>query len=255
MPSVSDFLTPASLQSYHRERQRDEEQQACVFLRRAFAARTALLNDEELLHVVRFGLAHAEQRGIRNMRDRQRYLIPVMIWGSFFELDPQYRAALSRCWWIDSKDRRTNSTHVSAVIAEIDQLNAEIVEDSSDMRRPVKVLAELYRDHTGQMATRALFVDAMEKCWPRRFKLLQQRGIDSYLTATDDVLRRYELRSVDAVAYMCLAMFFGFRFADDPRFPWARTALRPDGRTDEERRLALGKAVLAYWRATRPEEA
>lgn len=251
MPSISDFLSSAGVQTYQREKRQDEERQACAFLRRAFAEETASLTDADVLQVARTGLANAGRRGITNLRDRQRYLIPVMTWGSHFEADPQYRQALARCWWIDCAGRPTGSTHVSAVIAQIDRLHGEVASDMADMGRPVAVLGALYREHSGDVATRGLAMQTMERCWPARFASMGAACVESYLDATADAVRRYDLQSAGAVAYVCLAMQLGFRFADDPRFPWAGPALSPDGRTADQRQLAFGQAVLAYWRKTR----
>lgn len=253
MLSLSEFLTPDGLARYDGERRLEEERQAMAFLRRSFAPATALLSDDELRDVARFGIAHAQQRGVTSLRDRQRYLIPVMFWGSYFELDPQYRDALARCWWIDRNGRRTGSTHLSAVIAEIDRIERATVPDHADMRRPVQAMARLYRDHEGELATSSLMLSHMESCWPARFALMGGVHGD-YLDALAPVLRRYGLKSADAVAYACIAMQLGFRFADDPRFPWARAALAPDDRTPEERRLAFGQAVLRYWQSLLPQE-
>ncbi len=251
MPIVSDFLSPTGVLTFQREKLQDEEQQACAFLRRAFTEETALLTDDDVLQVARTGLANAGRRGITNLRDRQRYLIPVMAWGSHFESDPQYRHALTRCWWIDSAGQPTASTHVSAVIAQIDRLHHETAPDMADMCRPVTILGALYRDRSGDVATRGLVMQTMERCWPARFTAMGADCVERYMDATVDVARRYDLRSAGAVAYVCLAMQLGFRFVDDPRFPWAGAALAPDGRAADQRQLAFGQAVLAYWRGTR----
>lgn len=250
MASVHQFITPAGADAYRLEKKLDEQRKAVAFLQGPFARETAGLDAAALAEIARLGLSHAGQRGITALRDRQRYLIPAMFWGSFFEQDPQYHRALSRCWWFDAQGLPTGSTHISAVIAEIDRMQARIAPDLSDPRRPVETLALLYRRHSGETVTRAILIDTMAKCWPARFALMEGPVLDAYLVAAEEPVRRFQLRSVDAVAYVCLSMHLGVRFVDDPRFPWARRALEPDGRPDEERRLAFGQAVLAYWRAT-----
>lgn len=251
---LSDFLTQAGRDRVLAEKQEKERLTICAFLRENFAPATALLNDKQLEDVVKLALVHADQRGITNMRDRQRYLIPVMFWGSYFELDPQYRAGLAYTWWFDDQGRRTTSTYMSGVIAEIDRMEAAIARDLADANRVVAVLARLYRDHDGDAITQKLTLETMQKCWPARFALMTDKVRRDYIAAIEPSLQRYELHSVDAISYICLAMHLGFRFVDDPRFPWAAEALVLDGRPLEERRLALGQALMTYWHSLKTTE-
>lgn len=251
---LSDFITTAGRDRVLLEKQERERLTIRDFLRDNFAPATALLDDDQLDAVVKLALSHADQRGITNLRDRQRYLIPVMFWGSYFELDPQYRAALSYTWWFDDKGQRTDTTYMSGVIDEIDRMDAAIADDLADANRVVSALARLYHDHDGDPITRELALETMQKCWPARFALMSDQVRHDYLTAIEPSLQRYALYSVDAITYICLAMHLGFRFADDPRYPWVAEALVTDGRPLEVRRLALGQALMTYWHSLKTTE-
>ncbi len=60
---------------------------------------------------------------------------------------------------------------------------------------------------------------------------------------------------VDQVAIGAMSLPLEIVFWRDPRFPAIRRALKPDGRSIEERRLAFGRAVQAVCAAMASSEA
>jgi Domain of unknown function (DUF4123) len=248
---LEHVLGPANRQALLDERVALYEKAAQADLQRQFPAQLSLLQKQDVQAVIRFAFAHARQRGITSHRDMYRYLMVVMQWGSYFELDPQYRAALQNTWWFDRNLKRTNSTYTAGVLAEVARVQAACLSDLNDVRHIPVYFQRLYQKDSGRPPVLGELLIALQHCWPAKVGSLEAEHLHAFARHAMAIAADHALQGADAIVYGCLAMYFGVRFADDPRFPWAKDALAKDARSDTERRIALGKGVLKYWDALR----
>ena len=89
---------------------------------------------------------------------------------------------------------------------------------------------------------------ASRACWPNKFDRLSQ---DSLRWFIDEAAKRAQdihcLKGPDLLCAMCLGLFFGVGFLDDPLYPWAQSAMKIENAGD--RRHALGQGVLSYFQS------
>lgn len=244
---LDDFVTPETLEHYFEERRLNYQERAVSFLREQFGPAARLLDDEQVGEVVKLAYSHARDRGIKTERDHLKYLIPVMFWGSYFESDPLYRQYMVKAWWIDTEGKETASTYVGAITEQVDVWLKDVAEDISQPKRIMKAFSELYSSEPPKKMSSAFLSYHMENIWPERYKKMSANMRLQFMNKAYGTAHQNNFTGVDGVGYACLAMYFGHQLWDDPRYPWAAKALADNGRSAEERRLALGNSVFEYW--------
>lgn len=244
---LGDILGDRGRQALRDERMAQYERDAALFLRTEFAPATRLLSDQDLARVVQLAYRNALARGIAGTRNHLKYLVPVMFWGSRFEADPQYVTELQHARWLDSHGQPTGVEHLDSVITRIAGREHILRSDGLSGARIIEGFQRLYRGPEPATTSYDLITAAMRAIWPQRDFLMTPPQRDAFINLNLAHAGRLQLFGRDAVAYICLAMYLGSGFHEDPRFPWVADALTTEGLSPEARRIALGDAVLTYW--------
>ena len=242
-----DFINDKTLTPFIAQRIHQYENKAIDFLRAEFKPATRGLSDDELHKVAQLAYFHAKKRGINGEQDHLKYLIPVMFWGSYFEIDPQYQAQLIRAGWLDEQGKPLQNTTMAPVLHEINRWADAVKTDNEHPQRIVQVFQRLYQTNPDKV-TFEFVVRWLKQAWPTRFTFMSKQQAETFTHRAYEIAHGLNFVEVDGTAYTCLAQYFGYRFVQDPLYPWAAKALADDGRQAEERRLALGEAVLEHWK-------
>lgn len=245
--TVSDLLAPSGRQALQDERTRLYERGAISYLRSEFAPATRLLVDDELLKVIRLAYHNAQARGVIGDRNHLKYLVPVMFWGSRFEVDPQFFYFLYRARWLNSQGASTGVDNVDDVIAQVNSRESGVLRDTADGGRIIDGFRRIYLAEERAAPNPEFVQRAMYRIWPGRYRLMVPLQRDAFIALNMRHAAALQFFGRDAAAYVCLAMYLGSGFHDDPRFPWVTRSLDDPDMPPEHRRVAFGEAVLAYW--------
>ena len=237
------LLTPAARRVLAGERLARYEREAVAFLRARFAPAMALVDDAAARLVVRTAYGHARLRGVTTTRGHLSYLVPVMFWGSHFETDPLHAAALRRAGWTGADGAPRPGAAFAPLTAEVDAWTVAVASDTASPQRIARGVAEL----AAGPFDAAAFPQRLATLWPARNRAVSPADGGAFVAAAADVAQRAGLSAPDVALYGALAPYFGYRFGEDPRFPWAQRALATSDA--DARRLALGQGVAAYWTA------
>lgn len=243
---VEDLITQKTLNSYIEERRTTYNEKAARFLRQEFAPATRRLNDADIIKVVRLSYDNARRRGITSERDLLKYLIPTMYWGSWFECDPQYADILIRIGWKNSDGTQRFSRNMDPIIEEIDIWQAATVSDSLEPRRAISAALSAHKEpFINPNIPNAIAL--MKNAWPARTCLLSSSRQDLFAASCLEYGYKHGLRNADLLCHVILAQYFGWRFPEDPRYPWAISAFFTKTQDPAHQRLALEDGILNYW--------
>ncbi|WP_223668957.1 hypothetical protein [Kangiella shandongensis] len=243
--TFENFITDKTLKPFVDERISEYETKASEFLRKEFAPSVSLLDEGELLQVIRLAYKHASKRGIKTEVEHLKYLIPVMFWGSYFEMDPQYSYWLYKAGWLDKNGYAIKVKRVKPLLEQLDQWFKQTESDLKEPRRLTWAFAKLYRQSADHVDL-DFILSYMELLWPARFECMNGVRQEYYAKQSREIAAELRFTGLDGVTYVCLSLYFGFRFADDPRYPWARAIF--EGEQDiSEKRVLLGQGALDYW--------
>lgn len=246
MLKYDDFLTPQTVASIIKSRISRYEKIALDFLRQEFSPAISLLSEEQTLEVIRLAYKNAYKKGVRAEREHLKYLIPVMYWGSYFEEDPQYFCLLQKAGWLNNKGEALHAPYVAPVLEQVDYwFNATKL----DLEQPNRLMwgfAQIYKSAPERISLQFV-LRYMELLWPERSLYMLPEQKKTFAEITYEIAREKSFGGVDGVVYSCLALYFGFRFSEDPRYPWARDVFSNDGLSREQLRASLGEKSLDYW--------
>ncbi|ATG48535.1 hypothetical protein CEW89_13755 [Celeribacter ethanolicus] len=226
-----------AISNYRKDRY---EMRAMTFFRKQFSRLADTLSDEQLRGVIRLAYQNAKKRGISSERDHFKYLIIVAFWGSYFEDDPQYQPALNKVLWTNTEYKQ------------FDRL-FELIDQSDEGRRkdlehPMRTLLGFERLYSRPISeiTHEAVEERLRAIWPNGMQGLSSKDARAFIDCSGRIGQRLGLNGSDIVAYICLALYFGANFAQDPIYPWAQTVLKMSDET--RRRHALGDAVMTYFK-------
>lgn len=244
---LEDFVNEQTLKPFVEQRIEHYENKAISFLRDQFAPAVGLLSDEEVRKVVQLAYQNAKKRGIQSERDHLKYLIPVMFWGSYFETDPQYQPQLIRSGWLSENGEPITNPYVAPILAEIDTWYEETKIELENPRNIIFEFARIYRGESREISVQSVF-SHMRAIWPVRSQKMNDVQIETFIQAAYAHSQRLNFVGEDGIMFVCLAQYFGHCCDQDPLYPWIGKALLNDGRSQNERRLALESEILKYWK-------
>lgn len=243
--TFENFITDETLKPFVDERISEYEAKAIEFLRKEFAPSVSLLDEDELLKVIRLAYKNAFCRGIRTEIEHLKYLIPVMFWGSYFEMDPQYSYWLYKAGWLDENGYALKVKKVKPLLGQLDRWFKHTESDLKEPQRLTWAFARLYKE-SAKGINSDFTLSYMELTWPARFNYMNRPRQEYFAKQSREVASEFGFSGLDGVTYVCLSLYFGFRFAEDPRFPWAQSIF--DGDQDiNDKRVMLGQRALDYW--------
>lgn len=242
-----NFVNQRTIKPLVEERLTVYEKKAVKFLKDEFSPAVSLLNDKELVKIVKLAYKNAKERGLRTEVEHLKYLIPVMFWGSYFEMDLQYSDLLLKANWLKRNGEFKRVTHLSSLLTELDDWFKSTSSDMENPKRVVELFSGLYqeRDISVDMTAHEL-TEFLERLWPARICQMGHERVHYYVEASSRCAKKLHLKGSDIATYVGLSIFFGDQFQNDPRYPWA-AVINDENLNDADKRLQLGEGVLSYW--------
>ncbi|HVC59659.1 MAG TPA: hypothetical protein VND19_04745 [Acetobacteraceae bacterium] len=196
-------------------------------LREAFQREHALLGDARMMHVVRLAIQRAEAHGHTGMREI--FLYATLMLGAFFDEDPQlgWLAPLMRDVTHLSPPERLDAAH-EAVMRYLDEIAGE---ENEHLIRALLRMRDVDLAAAGDLAadeSGSGIADLLTGLFPQKacrhgdaaMRLAAGRGAA--------LARQHGMRTGPGIVLLSALVFtLGWRFHEDPQFPWAQAALGP----------------------------
>lgn len=240
------FHEPQIAAPYIQERREMRVREAVGYMRRECPGQVAALDDTALRLVVEAGFQRCDDTGVKAPAERLKYLLLIAAWGCHFEADPQRRPDLMDTNWMDAAGQLTGYRAMAPLLLRVDRWAALGARDMDKPKRLVTAMRRLFANTDLGQDPDALMREVTQ-IWPARTRALGPDTLKAGIKAALEVCHDLQLSPVDTRAYVCLTPYFGTYFAYDPLFAWAGAALANDGRSDDDRRLALGTGIIDYW--------
>ncbi|MCK0122442.1 hypothetical protein MWU61_17940 [Loktanella sp. F6476L] len=236
-PAVTDSLAAAARENYIVK--------ACGFLRAQFPRQTKDVSDQTLAATARLAFQHSQMRGYTKTRDHLKYLIPVVYWGSYFETDPQHRAALIRADWIAQDGRAKQQPSLGQLTIEIDAHTDATRSDTATLETPVSAFQAHFEQNNSRDDGPAC-LQLMTSTFPAHVAYMTDADMRDFVRMALTQGKTRNLFGCDLVAYVALALKFGTHFGIDPLHDWVHPAYMDTSLSSDEHRLLLGKGMTTY---------
>ena len=228
---VDRYFTPRVRSIYAAERRRQFVTICVDFLERHFPGEVARLTGADRRAVAETAIAHAQERGIDGEGELLKYLIGVMVWGSYFEQDPHLRGEMCAAGWVTADGDPLPHAYLDAVLEQAADWRAVADRDLDDLRTLFGGLAGLRRDAHVLFDDPARAAERVRAIWRHRASRWQPSVHREGVATLMAYAARRGLAEADAVLCAGLAPLFGQGFLHDPRFPWVTAAVAA-ARTD-----------------------
>lgn len=243
MITLDRAITPAGRNALATERALLRHRRATSFLRRRFGVRTSHLDDAALANFAAVTLARLADEGLTDEQDQLTALALVIHWGPGWQADAMPLGLLSA---VGRWEGRLGPRQVlSRSLAALDLWHDAISRSLADRNRTASVLRDLYSEPR-VVARRGL--DPANWCAafaPEVWRLLPSDARAEHCVAAAARARRHLPDRRDEAMFACIGLTLGVGFDDDPLYPQFHAAL---AKVDaEERRVALGQALAAFW--------
>lgn len=216
-------------------------------LREAFPREHALLGDARMTRVVRLATQRAETHGHTGMREIFLYATLMLMLGAFFDEDPQlgWLAPLMRDVTHLAPPERLDAVH-EAVMLYLDEIAGE---ENEHLIRALLRMRDVDLEAAGDLAADGSgsgIADLLTGLFPQKacrhgdaaMRLAAGRGVA--------LARQHGMQTGPGVVLLSTLVFMlGWRFHEDPQFPWAEAVLGPrDGQDAGPEDAAAAVAVL-----------
>lgn len=243
MITLDRAITPAGRNALETERALLRHRRAASFLRRSFGARTSHLDDAALAAFTAVTLARLADEGLTVEQDQLGALALVIHWGPGWQADAMPLGLLHA---VGRWEGRLGPRQVlSRSLAALDLWHDAISRSLADRNRTASVLRDLYSEPR-LVARRGL--DPANWCAefaPQLWQMLPNDARAGHCVAAAARARRHLPDRQDEAMFACIGLTLGVGFDDNPQYPQFRAAL---AKADvEERRVALGQALVAFW--------
>ena len=213
------------------------------------------IGEEQMRKVVHFGVGRADSHGFTLRGPVRLYLEMMLLFGSFFDTDPQYPWAAEILANRDSEQMQRAERLYEKVMDYRERVAGP--EDAYTLRalRNISILArqslELPSDN---------FVPAMRqeitRVYPQKAAYVGDEGIEALIRRGIEGARKQRFSTVrGAVLVTVLMLAFGHGCGADPLYPWIAGTLKDEAITDpetkakrlERKALTWLEHVLAYF--------
>lgn len=206
------------------------------------------LGEKPMLDIVRFGMARAEKQHGFNLRGPVRlYLEMMLLFGSYFETDPQYPWAAEILASLDSDQMRRAELLYDKILDYREKVAGP--EDAYALKalRNISILAQ----HPLAISAED-FIPAMRReitrVYPQKAAYVGEEGIDALIRKGLDGARRQRFSTARGAALIVVLMLaFGHGCGADPLYPWIGKTLKDETLADPEARVKrLEKKALTW---------
>lgn len=206
------------------------------------------LGEKPMLDIVRFGMARAEQQHGFDLRGPVRlYLEMMLLFGSYFDTDPQYPWATEIL-----TDRDTYQ------MQRADQLYEKVLDYQEKVDGPDGAYAHAALGNIGLWAQQSLglssenFAEAahyeLTRLYPQKAAYIGNAALDTLIRKGMDGARRQRFGTVrGAFLVILLMLMLGHGCGADPLYPWINRTFKDQSITDPEARAKrLEKKALTW---------
>ena len=206
------------------------------------------VGEEGMRETIRFGIAKAANYGFTFRGPVRFYLELMLLFGSYFDTDPQYP------WANEILSNRDSDSQMQC---------ADLLYDKTmDYRQKVFGQEDAYTlQALGEIALLAQhplaiskdnFMQDMlreiERIYPQKAAYVGREGLEALIHNGFGVAKRQRFTTVRGVVLIILLMlFFGHGCSNDLLYPWIAKSLKDDGQTDTDaREMRLEKNALTW---------
>ncbi|MBL8260644.1 MAG: hypothetical protein JNM60_12615 [Candidatus Competibacteraceae bacterium] len=205
------------------------------------------LGERAMLDIVRFGMARAAQHGFDLRGPVRLYLEMMLLFGSYFDTDPQYP------WAADVLADRD-----AYQMQRAEQLYGNILDYQEKVDGPDDVYAQAALGNIRLLAQQPLglntenFADGaryeLTRIYPQKAAYIGNTALDALIRKGMDGARRQRfVTGRGAFLVVVLMLAFGHGCGADPLYPWIVRTLRDEKITDPETRAKrLEKKALTW---------
>jgi hypothetical protein len=247
------------LEAFRAAAEKAFKEEMLIHLREFSPALIRATGEEQMRRAIELGMQRAYGYGFRNRGPVRLYLEMILLFGTFFDTDPQYPWA--------GELLRDDSGGDQMLRAE------RLFQKTIEYRRSVAGKEDTYtlaalRD-IAQMAEMELppfngdMIQVMQQCiervYPAKAEFVGADGLEKLILEARDAAAQYDFSSERGQALMVVLMLaFGHGCAEDPLYPWiGRTLLDPNiigpgarAKRLERKALAWLQHVLAHFEGT-----
>lgn len=242
-------IRPQQVEAFRHAALRGFEDDMVAHLNKFAPKHCKVIGEPAVRTVIRLGMERAEQYGFTNRGPVRFYLELMLMFGTYFDKDPQllWASEILNDRGETDQQPRAERLHESTMkylngvvgakreyyLAALRRLNTVSLEDFP--------ICGADAEEVGLRGLKMIYPQKCEFVGEKCLRLLIQHGIN--------LARSYSVANVRGAAlFVFLAFALGYRFADDPQFPWISTVLKDatlvDHKDPTER---LGRRAGAYF--------
>lgn len=255
MFTIDRVLTNAGSQALEAERRNLRIERSTAFLRRRFPDRIAHLGDGDLAEYTTAHFAGMARGGLVSEQDQLSALAPAIYWGQSWWDDDMPASMLSHGGHWEGP--ATPRAFLSRCLTGLEIWHKAMCADLGNRNRVATLMQSLYSD---QRAIAARGTDPRVWCAefaPAIWSLMDENARHNHTAQAVRNAARVLPSFQDGILFACIGLVLGVNFAQNPLYPQFARALageEPDGASSrpeagaDARRLALGQALVAYWK-------
>jgi hypothetical protein len=229
----------------------ESERRLASCLRDAFEHPLASFDDSEMAALVRLAVERASCHGHRGLRSVFLYATLMVMLGAFFDEDPRFDwlTELMRDRTQLSPAARLDDAH-DAVMRYLDDIAGR---ENQHLTRALLRIHDTDLAALGGAAAAATTEDAdsalgtaLSRLFPERARRDGEAAMRSVAARGRDLASLHGMATGPGVALFAVLVFMlGWRFSEDPQFPWARVLLAP--RVEQATAEDADEAVAALY--------
>ena len=206
------------------------------------------IGEQQMLQVVQFGISQAESYGFTFRGPVRLYLELMLLFGSYFDTDPQYpwAAEILANRDVDSQMQRAEQIYERTM----DYRKKVAGPDDAYTLRALRNLRMLAQQPL-QLSSEN-FVPAMRqeiaRVYPQKAAYVGAEGIDALIRKGIGGARKQQFSTAQGVSLVIILMFaFGHGCGADPLYPWIGRTLRDERIIDPEARAKRLETKALTW--------
>lgn len=202
-----------------------------------------------LRKTIRLGITRAGNYGLTHQEPVRLYLELMLLFGSYFDTDPQYSWAAESLLKMDAGSQ---SERAERLFEKALEYQARVVGPQDDyasrVRRAIRFLFEMTRS---QVSEKNFIPDMMQEVWradsPKAI-YVGSEAIEALIHHGVEVAKSHRLTSVDGMRWVVILMLlFGHGCINDPLQPWISDALKNTDAGAPETRVECLRAETFAW--------
>ncbi len=242
---VSQIITQKGLRALREDRILAYHDKAVGFLEDTFPLEYAVHGADAMRNLAGFAYRRSDELGFRRAADHLNYLAICVYWGVLFDKNPLHEKELLRANWVDQAGRPHQRPDLVALGPALTRWQRLAVVDG---QTPSAFLAHLnacrHPEWGRTEATEAILSRSLNSIWPDRIGASSPAAVNRFSHAVASYCATAGLSGNLAILFAALAVQFGLRLHQDPRYLSLTTAFADDGTPEQQRRDRIVDTVL-----------